>query len=108
MKNLLKKEGLFLHYLIKLSDSDKKRVLKNLTPSQVTALSGIIFNGVRKSFPLSKSDLKVLKKYNSSWRIIVRKNSGYKRKKSELVKRVREVSIILRAALKWIPLQNGS
>ena len=105
MNKLLRKERLFLHYLIKLNFKEAKLLLKKLNRSQVKVICGIIYNAVKNTFYIKKVDLDILKKFNSSWRILVNKRTGLNKKIRELVKRSKELPLILNAALKWIPLK---
>ena len=54
MKELIKKESLFLHYLISLPDHDKKIVMKHLTNSQINTICGIILNALNRVFTIKK------------------------------------------------------
>lgn len=106
MKDLLKKEGLFLHYLISLPDHDKKSVIKHLTSSQINTICGIVLNAINKVFDIKQSDIILLKKYNTSWSLLVDKKIKLGRKKVLISRRFKEICIILRAALKWIPIKK--
>ena len=105
MKELLKKESLFIRYFTKLNEKEQKQIIKVLTPRQVRVICGIIFNALRRTFHIRKKDLDILKKYNSSWTKLVNKNTAIARKKKELLKTVAGIRIILNAALKVIPLK---
>ena len=105
MKELLSKEGLFLHYLVSLKDSDKKNVLKHLTKSQISVISGVIFNAIKQVFDIKRKDVQLLKRFNVSWNKLVNKSTKLSIKQAIISKRYREVCIILRASLKWIPLK---
>lgn len=106
MKDLIKKESLFLHYLVSLPDHDKKSVTKRLTDSQIKTICGIVLNAINKVFDLRPSDITLLKKYNCSWKLLVDKKINLARKRVLISRRYKEICIILRAALKWIPIKT--
>ena len=106
MDGELKKETLFLRYFIKLSNSEKKEIVKNLTKSQINAISAIIYNAIKNTFKIKTSDLDELKKYRSSLYAIVNKKTALKRKRSLISRRIKQVEIILNEGLKRIPLRS--
>ena len=106
MKHLLKKESLFLHYLLKLKERDVKTILKSAIKSQIDAISGIILNGIKKSFNLKTSEVKELKPHKASLYLIANKKTGITRKRRLLVRRYTQVLLILKAAKKWIPIEQ--
>lgn len=105
MRDNLKRESLFLHYLTRLDEKTVKSVIKNLTQSQVRTISGIIYNAARRRISFKRSDIDKLKKFNSSWSLLVSKSTALSKKKLLLKKRWKEVSFIIKTALKWIPVK---
>ena len=105
MDNIIKQQSLFLHYLVKLSNGDKKAVIKNLTKAQCSAISSVIYNAIKKTFEIKSTDLNELKKYRSSLYLIADKKTSLKRKQALIARRLKQVTIILKAALKWIPIK---
>ena len=99
-----KRQILFLHYLVKLNDKERKSVIRNLTKEQVIAISWMILNAIKKTFEIKSSDLDDLKKYRSSLYLIANKSTSLKRKQNLIARRLKQVTIILNAGLKWIPL----
>ena len=71
--------------------------------SQIQTISGIVFNAVNRVFEIKRSDIHLLKKYNASWSLLVNKKTILTKKRAIIIKRVREVCVILRAALKHVP-----
>ena len=110
MKDLLRKEGLFLQYLVNLPDNGRSLDFKNLTNSQIRAICGIVYNAIKQVFVLKRSDINLLKKYNSSWTVLIAKYTNRKQKQAIIIRRVREIYLILRAAIKYLPTgkKNGS
>ena len=103
MINRLKKEAQFLHYFIKLTDSEKRTIAKHLTNSQVTAISQILFNAIKGSFKIHKSNLLELKRYRTSLYNIADKKTPLQQKRNLILRRIRQITVILKEGLKWIP-----
>ena len=103
MKELLKKESLFLHYLINLDDKDFKSVIKSLNKSQIRVLSGIVYNAGNGTLNLKRKDIDILKKYNSDWRKIINKQINGGIKKQLLTKRWKEIKLLLKFVVKLLP-----
>jgi len=103
MNEVIKKEALFLHYFAKASDKDKRIITRSLTKSQIQAISGIIYNAIKNRFEIKTSDLDELRKYRSSLYLVANKTTPLKRKASLIARRLKQVSVILTSALKWIP-----
>ena len=101
----MRKEALFLHYVMRLSESERKYILRHLTKPQCRAVAGIIFNGLKKTFPIKLSDVKKIKKYKTTLYLIVNKNTNFEEKTKLLAQRAVQVAVILKAALKWIPIR---
>ena len=102
MKYLLKRESLFVHYLLKLKERAVKAILKYATKSQVDAISRIIFNGINKSFHLKPPEVKAPKPYKTSLYLIADKNTILDRKRKLLARRHKQALLILNAAKMWI------
>lgn len=62
MDKTVRKEALFLHFVMRLSESERKYILRHLTKPQCKpqchAVAGIVFNGLKKTFPIKPSDVK--------------------------------------------------
>ena len=106
MKELIKKESLFLHYLISLPDHDKKIVMKHLTKISNQHYFWNYLKCAKKSIYHKKADLNLLKKFNKYWSVLVDKTVNLRRKKVLILRRYREISLIFRAALKLIPIKS--
>lgn len=103
MTDILKKEAQFLFYFIKLTDNEKKAIAKHLTKSQVLAISQIILNGIKGSFKIANSDLPELKRFRTSLYNISEKKTSIQQKRNLIARRIRQVTVILKEGLKWIP-----
>lgn len=103
MTDVLKKEAPFLQYFVKLSDSEKKSISKHLTKSQTSAISQILFNAIKGTFQLNKSQISELKRYRTSLYTIADKKTSLQLKRNLVSRRIRQVTLILKAGLKWIP-----
>ena len=104
MNTAVKKEKLFLHYLVTLNDSERKLMLKSLTKSQVYVICGIVFNVLHKSFTLKKGEINVLRRFKKSLYNIVDKKLSFQRKKQLIVRRSKEIGFILKIVLRMIPI----
>ena len=82
MKDLLRKKGLFLQYLVNLPDNERSLAVKNLTNSQIRAICGIVYSAIKQVFVLKRSDINLLKKYDSLWTVLIAKNTNRKQKQA--------------------------
>lgn len=105
MKDILKKEALFLHYIVTLKEKDIKSILKTSNRSQINAISGIVFNVIRKTLELKPSVVKELKPYKKSLYLIADKKTSLNRKRNLIARRVKQILLILNSAIKWIPIK---
>lgn len=103
MTHVLKKEAQFLNYFIKLGDSEKRVIAKHLTKSQIAAISQILLNGIKGSFKIDKSNLPELKRYRVSLYTIADKKTSLQQKRNLISRRIRQVAVVLKEGLKWIP-----
>lgn len=107
MMDILKKEAQFLHYFIKLADSEKVTIAKHLTNSQITAISQILFNAIKGSFKIAKSNLLEWKRYRTSPYNNADKKTPFQQKRNLIArKRIRKVIAVFKEGLKWIPKQR--
>ena len=92
--------------LFTLDQKSVKLVIKKLTRSQVRVISGIIFNAVQNRLKLKRTDINRFKKFNSSWKQIVKKSTSLSKKRQLFAKRWKEITIIIKEALKWITVKT--
>ena len=102
MMDLLKRQVDFIRYLVKLNESERKEIAKHLTTSQAKAISQIVFNCIKGSFKIKKSKLEDLKKHKLSLYKIADKKISLKEKRTLISKRIQQITIILKEAVKWI------
>ena len=103
MTDILKRESQFLHYFIKLTDSEKRSIAKHLTKSQTIAISQILLNAIKGSFKIDKSKLSELKRYKTSLYIIADKKTSLQQKRNLISRRIHQITVVLKEGLKWIP-----
>ena len=111
MKELLRKEGLFLQYLVNLPDNERRLAVKSLTNSQIRVICGIVCNAIKQVVSLKRKDINLLKKYNSTWSVLIAKNTNRKQKQAIIIRRIKEICLILRAAIRFLPtgqVKHGS
>ena len=106
MTDVLKKEALFLHYFVKLSNIEKRAIAKYMTKSQTTAISKIVYNAIKGSFSIDKSKLSELKRYRTALYNIADKKTSLKQKRNIISRRIGQVTAILKEGLKWIPVKH--
>ena len=106
MRNLVGKERLFLHYIAGLDKSNVKHIFKTLTKSQVQVISGIVYNGLMKTSEIKSADVNGLRKHKSALYLIANKRTGFIRKRKLITTRFREILLLVKAALKWIPIKT--
>lgn len=102
MTDVLKKELQFLHYFVKLNDSEKRSIVKNLTKSQTKAISQILLNAIKGSFKIDKSKLKDLKRYKISLYKVADKKTSLQQKRNLISRRIHQITVVLKEGLKWI------
>ncbi len=107
MKDVIEKQSLFLHYIVKLCDPDLRHMLKNLTAPQIKAISGIIYNLYQKHF---QSCTVRLGRTKAIQNILIPDRGQKRRQRNEknalIARRWKQVLIILKAAIKLIPIKK--
>lgn len=106
MTDGLKKETLFLHYFVKLSDKEKKSAAKQLTKSQTTAISQVIYNAIKGTFKIDKAKLSEIKRHRTALYNIADKKTPFVQKRNIISRWIHPVVVILKEGLKWIPLKH--
>lgn len=102
MNQNIRKEKYFLQFLVNSDKSQTKLIFKIMSKSQIEAVAAIVYNIIHGTFKVKTETIdEVRGQRKQLYRIVDKKLSAAKRKKL-MIRRSRELIILLRVAVKEI------
>lgn len=106
-QNILK-EKYFLHFLVNADKKQTKWILKIMNKSQMEAICAIVYNAIHGTFLLKQPIIDSVRPYKQQLYQIIDKKIAAVKRKELMIRRVQEIVIFLRSAVKDIPMKNVS
>ena len=106
MNQNINKEKHFLQFLVNAEKNQTKLIIKIMNKSQLEAVAAIIYNIIHETFKVKRETINGVRYHrNQLYKIVDKKIAAVKRKEL-MIRRSKELVILLRVAVKEIFAKN--